>query len=213
LGWASMADSPTMVLATSDVVSYLFQPDGTPLFPIPWGLFTEEVLLTGEASHYLNLAGKGHIINDGRGVDKGQEFVLDPFYGQLPDRTRHSGPMELILFDCCTGTLAGTITVIHEVFGTAGEVLPLYPWAESWGSEMGKGWWFIGTELQVWTPSQLRSQARIGAIGGRGFSPTGSDPRSRSVGGKRQLELHIAAGAKLVPDTLDRIGGRAVACA
>jgi hypothetical protein len=152
LGWAALAESPSMVLATSDVVSYIYLPDGTFLFPIPWGLFTEEVLLTGKASHYLALAGKGHIINDGRGIDKGQEFFFDPFYGQLKDRQRMGGPMELILFDCCTGTLAGTITVIHEVYGTADEVLPLYPWAEPRGSEKGKGWWFIGTEVQVWTP-------------------------------------------------------------
>ena len=100
----------------------------------------------------MDLMGNGHIINDSQGRERGQEFQFDPLCGMFRDRARFSGTMELILFDEFTGTMSGTVDKIHEVFGTADEILPYYPWAEPIGSVAGKGWWFIFTEVQIYIP-------------------------------------------------------------
>ena len=147
-----LAAPPVVIQVTYTGESFLYFPDGAFLMYIPWPLQHEDVRVTGEVVHYEDLMGKGHIINDGQGIERGQQFVPDPFYGLLLDRARYTGTMELILFDCCTGTMEGVCTVIHEVFGAADEVLPLYPWAEPQGSPNGKGWWLIGIEIQNYIP-------------------------------------------------------------
>ena len=153
LAWVTAAaEAPVVIQTVYTGVSHVYSPDGTHLVSIPWPVVQGELRITGEVTHYMDLAGDGHIINDGQGREKGQEFQLDPFYGIFLDRTRITGTMELILFDECTGTMSGTCENIHEVFGTAEEVLPYYPWAEPVGSVNGRGWWFIGTEVQVFIP-------------------------------------------------------------
>ena len=148
-GWAAAGDE---ILIIVNAEGYVYFPDGTLMFYVDYGIQIESARLTGRAAHYGNLIGSGHIMNDGQGRDKGQQFMLDPFYGVLPDRCRTRGTMNIIQFDSSTGTMEGECAVYHEVFGTAEEVLALYPWAEPRGSEEGKGWWLIGMDKQVWSP-------------------------------------------------------------
>jgi hypothetical protein len=138
------------VVITTYVDAEVFALDGTFLFYADYGLLTASARLTGKVTHYGDLTGKGHIINDGQGRERGQEFGVDPFYGILPHRWRYSGTMELILFGDGTATMEGSCPVWHDVFGTAEEVLPLYPWAAPRGSENGQGWWCIGIEYQTY---------------------------------------------------------------
>lgn len=146
--WSETGDEITIyVMFESDV----YFPDGTFMFhsgPMPQ---IESVRLTGSAAHYGSLIGDGHIINDGVGRDKGQQFMLDPWYATLRMRYRTQGTMEIIQFDETTGTMDGEATVWYEVFGFADEVLPLYPWADPRGSAKGQGWWLIAVEEQIWT--------------------------------------------------------------
>jgi hypothetical protein len=148
----ALADQPEVILITTYIDAEVYALDGTFLFYADYGPVTWPARLTGAVTHYYGLAGKGHIINDGQGRERGQEFSLDPFYGVLPHRFRIEGSAELILLGDGTGTLEGCCPVRHDVYGTAEEVLPLYPWAAPQGSEEGKGWWCIGIEYQNFYP-------------------------------------------------------------
>jgi len=152
IGVVAVAEPPPTIQTVYTAVSHCYLPDGTYLLSIPWPTQYGELRVTGEVIHYMDLVGKGHFINDGQGRENGQEFQLDPFYSIFMDRARISGTMELILFDESIGTMSGTIEKIHEVYGTAEEILPFYPWAEPIGSVNGQGWWFVGTEVQVFIP-------------------------------------------------------------
>ena len=151
-GFLGVADAPDLVEITTHVDAEVYALDGTFLFYADYGLLTFSVRLTGKVTHYVDLSGKGHVINDGQGRERGQEFGLDPFYGVLPHRFRIAGTAELILFGDGTGTMEGFCPVWHDVFGTAEEVLPLYPWVVPLGSENGKGWWIVAIEYQNYYP-------------------------------------------------------------
>ena len=151
-GAACLADSDHNVTLYSTLEAYFYLPDGSLLFFADYGLQVEPARVTGEVVHYGGLIGDGHIINDGAGRGKGQQFILDPWYGQLRMRYRTSGSMDVILFDDGTGTCDGLVTVVYELFGSAEEVLALYPWAEPHGSAEGRGWWLMGTQDQFWMP-------------------------------------------------------------
>jgi hypothetical protein len=148
---AALAKTET-VLITTRIDAEVYTLDGAFLFYADYGELTLRARLTGKVTHYGDLSGKGHIINDGQGRERGQEFALDPFYGILPHRFRFSGTMDLILFGDGTGTMEGACPVWHDVFGTAEEVLALYPWATARGSENGQGWWCIAIEYQNYYP-------------------------------------------------------------
>jgi hypothetical protein len=140
-----------IVSTVSSVESAGFLPDGTPFMTVSWGLLGFDIVVTGKAVHFPT-SGKGHNLTDGTGRSRSQSFTLDWFTGQLLDRHRSSGSLELIRFDDGTGTLDAVFVITHEVFGTADQVLAIYPWAVPQGSGNGKGWWLWIIEIQSYTP-------------------------------------------------------------
>jgi len=147
-----VAERPTKIQTVYTGVSHVYLPDGTYLMSIPWPVMEGAHRITGEVTHYMDLNWDGHIINDGQGRERGQQFRPDPFLETFRDRVRITGTMEIIMFDEVTGTYAGTCYNTHEIFGTADEILPVYPWAQPMGSANGQGWWFAFTEVQIFIP-------------------------------------------------------------
>lgn len=152
IGGAFMAIAESEIVKTvSWVVSTGYYPDGSFFMTVPWGYLEFDVVVTGEAVHFPT-SGKGHNITDGMGRSRSQSFTADWFTGQLLDRHRSSGTLELIRFGDGTGTLDAEFVITHEVFGTAEEVLSIYPWAVPQGTGNGKSWWLWIVEIQSYTP-------------------------------------------------------------
>jgi hypothetical protein len=146
-----VAAEPVTVKTVSWVESTGYLPDGTYFITIPWGYMEFDVVISGKAVHFP-VSGKGHSVTDGTGRIRSQSFTPDFFTGQLLDRHRSSGVLEVIQFDDGTGTLDAVGVITHEVFGTAEEVLSIYPWAVPQGTGNGKGWWLWIIEIQTYTP-------------------------------------------------------------